>query len=274
MPKAGASRRMQPPRPRRWWAAAAVPAAAVVGVGGVTGWGGGGGGGGRSRLREDRDRPKARPSSRPRGPSFPSDPPEPGAHKIEGRRQGRDDHRYFPGDTIHAPKVAVPGGGDDGHYYTVIVAKLFPPNEDLDFFDWTELAWVRAATDAEAAEASERVAKAQAAKVAAEWKAKERRHVIDGFRTWLEGLGYASVAAGAEGSPYTDAEVAKRVLLDPQPLYHGMDPVPAGSLAQGASSTLRIGIIPGGGPVVVREDYYSYDDYCSSWWAPKDFSWV
>lgn len=89
--------------------------------------------------------------------SFPDSAPEIGAHQISGRRTGRDDRRYEVGQTIHAVKVSVPGGGPDQHYYTVLAAKLYPPHEDNQEFDWREIAWVRAATDAEAAPVAARV---------------------------------------------------------------------------------------------------------------------
>lgn len=103
------------------------------------------------------------------GPSqprhYPTTPPEAGAHEISGRRTGRGDARYEAGHVIHAPKVQVPGGGPDGHYYTVLAAKLWPPNEDNQQFAWSETSWVRAATDAEAAPVVARLAAARAAKV-------------------------------------------------------------------------------------------------------------
>lgn len=114
-------------------------------------------------------------ASAPEGPSvddaprksrrYPTDPPEEGAHEISGRRTGRGDARYEPGQCIHAPKVAVPGGGPDGHYYTVLAAKLWPPNEDNQQFGWSETAWVRSATDDEAAPVVARLASARAARL-------------------------------------------------------------------------------------------------------------
>jgi hypothetical protein len=86
----------------------------------------------------------------PRGPAFPASAPEAGAHKIEGRRNGRQDSRYDVGQVVHAPKVSIPGGGPDKAYYVVLAAKMCSPNEDQGYYDWTECAWVRAATDEEA----------------------------------------------------------------------------------------------------------------------------
>lgn len=82
---------------------------------------------------------------------FPTSAPEVGAHQISGRRTGRSDRRYEIGQTIHAPRVSTPGGGPDQRYYTVIASALSAPCEDMDQYEWTETAWVRAATDAEAA---------------------------------------------------------------------------------------------------------------------------
>lgn len=83
--------------------------------------------------------------------AFPQSPPEPGAFQIQGDRSGRNDRSYDVGKTIHAPKVRDPGGGPDGHYYTVLASVLYPPNEDMGHYGWRERAWVRPATDAEAA---------------------------------------------------------------------------------------------------------------------------
>jgi hypothetical protein len=95
--------------------------------------------------------PSAPRRQAPRRPPFPSTPPEPGAFRIEGRRDGRRDERYSTGMVVHALKVREAGGGPDGHYYTVLCSGLFPPCEDNQQFDWQEIAWVRPATDAEAA---------------------------------------------------------------------------------------------------------------------------
>jgi len=89
--------------------------------------------------------------------SYPASPPEPGAHEIGGRRSGRDDRRYDVGAVVHAPKVGPAGGGPDRHYYTVLASRVSPPNEDNCQFDWSEHAWVRAATDAEAAPVAARL---------------------------------------------------------------------------------------------------------------------
>lgn len=96
-------------------------------------------------------------ASTSRRSTFPSAPPEPGAHMISGRRTGRDDRRYDVGSIVHAPKVAKAGGGPDSHYYTVLACRMSPPNEDNDDFDWMEHAWVRAATDKEAAPVASRI---------------------------------------------------------------------------------------------------------------------
>ncbi len=81
--------------------------------------------------------------------SYPTSALEPGAHEISGRAERGD--RYTVGQVVHAPKVAVPGGGPDGHYYTVLAETWVPADEDQDHFDARRYAWVRAATDAEAA---------------------------------------------------------------------------------------------------------------------------
>ncbi len=93
-----------------------------------------------------------------RRPSFPSTAPEAGAVIISGRRTGRGDRRYEVGACIHAPLVRDAGGGPDGHYYTVLAATMAAPNEDNQQFEWRELAWVRPATDAEAAPVAAKVA--------------------------------------------------------------------------------------------------------------------
>jgi len=114
---------------------------------------------------------KAGSPSHPRGHaiSYPTSAPVEGAHEISGRRDGRGDRRYDVGQIIYAPKVALPGGGPDRHYYTVLACRLVPPNEDMGHYDWTEYAWVRAATDEEAAgKATERRA-ADAPRVVAEF---------------------------------------------------------------------------------------------------------
>jgi len=105
--------------------------------------------------------PKARPVTRaPRRPSFPTEPPEPGAHRIEGRRSDRRDSRYDVGSVVHAPKVKIEGGGPDRHYYTVLAAVMYPPNEDNGQYGWVECAWVRASTDEEAAPVAARLTSA------------------------------------------------------------------------------------------------------------------
>lgn len=96
--------------------------------------------------------------ARERQPAFPDTAPEPGAIRIEGTRLGRNDQRYDAGATVHAPKVREAGGGPDGHYFTVIVARLFPPCEDAGHYHWTEYAWVRPATETEAAPVAARIA--------------------------------------------------------------------------------------------------------------------
>jgi len=107
--------------------------------------------------------------AKPRTPSFPDSAPEIGSHQISGRRTGRGDRRYEAGQTIHLPKVSAPGGGPDQHYYTVLSATISAPNEDNQEFDWREIAWVRAATDAEAAPVAARISTrdARAAELAA-----------------------------------------------------------------------------------------------------------
>jgi hypothetical protein len=97
-----------------------------------------------------------------RRPSFPATAPVPGAVLISGRRTGRSDRRYDVGTCIHAPTVRDAGGGPDGHYYTVLAARMTPPNDDNQQFDWEEYAWARPATDAEAAPIAARVAAREA----------------------------------------------------------------------------------------------------------------
>lgn len=99
----------------------------------------------------------ARRSSAPRRPVFPWDaPPSPGAHLVSRRAQRGEG--YAVGQVVHAPKVQVPGGGPDGHYYTVLAETWTPANEDNGQFDSQAHAWVRAATDEEAAPLAARAA--------------------------------------------------------------------------------------------------------------------
>jgi hypothetical protein len=101
-----------------------------------------------------------RTTSAPRRSSFPATAPEPGAHRVSGRSRGRDD-RYTVGQVLHAPKISVAGGGPDGHWYTVLA--------ETWYFEPTRAAWVRAATDAEAAPGAARLAaKEQSASLRAE----------------------------------------------------------------------------------------------------------
>lgn len=105
----------------------------------------------------------------PRGPRYPESAPEAGAHEISGRRNGRDDRRYDVGQVLYAPKVTIPGGGPDGHYYVVLACRLNRPNEDMGWYDWTECAWVRAATAEEAETKAASMRRAAAPKVVAEY---------------------------------------------------------------------------------------------------------
>jgi len=91
-----------------------------------------------------------------------------GSHEISGRRTGRTDRRYEVGAVVHAPKVSVPGGGPDGHWYMVLGAEMRRPNEDNGDFDWREIATVRAATAEEALAPSSARAVSDSRKTAAE----------------------------------------------------------------------------------------------------------
>lgn len=99
----------------------------------------------------ERVAPRRPAAPRPSRSAYPTAPPTEGAHEVSGRRTGRADRRYEVGATIHGPRVGPVGGGPDGHYYTVLAARIDAPCEDMGHYDWREHAWVRAATVAEAA---------------------------------------------------------------------------------------------------------------------------
>lgn len=112
---------------------------------------------------------KPRRPHAPRGPRFPETAPEPGAHLINGRRDGRDDARFDVGMVLHAPKIATLGGGPDGHYYVVLACRLDRPCEDNGEYDWREHAWVRAATAEEAESKAAEIRRANAPKTVTEY---------------------------------------------------------------------------------------------------------
>lgn len=101
--------------------------------------------------------------SAPRKSSFPSSAPAVGAELIRMRRRGRSDGRYDKGDVFHGPKVHVPGGGEDGHWYYVYAARMLSPNDDNGDYDWMEELWVRPATVAEANAPAAKIAAAELA---------------------------------------------------------------------------------------------------------------
>jgi hypothetical protein len=104
----------------------------------------------------------SRPSPQGQATPHTQTAPEPGAIDIRAIRRGRADRHFQAGSTIYGPKIQQPGGGPDGHYYTVISSTLYPPEEDIGEHDWVERAWVRPATDAEAAPLHEKMSKQSA----------------------------------------------------------------------------------------------------------------
>jgi hypothetical protein len=77
-------------------------------------------------------------------------PKDPREQQIQRKADGRNDVRYSVGATIHAGKVTG-GGGPDGCWWTVVACQRPFRNEDLGYYDWTETATVRPATDEEVA---------------------------------------------------------------------------------------------------------------------------
>lgn len=89
---------------------------------------------------------------------------------IQRRCADRHDAQYRVGCTIRCGHV-VGGGGPDGHYFTVLSVQKPSRNEDMGFYDWTETARVRPATDEE----SGPVAAEIAAEIAAASKTEPAR---------------------------------------------------------------------------------------------------
>lgn len=88
---------------------------------------------------------------------------EPGETQIS--RDGGKHTRYRVGETVYLPRVAG-GGGDDGHYWTVVEEGWSRANEDMG--QYSDYCWadVRPATTEEATEEAARRAEVAAAKVA------------------------------------------------------------------------------------------------------------
>ena len=102
----------------------------------------------------------SRKPSAPRAPAYPVSAPAPGAVTIGGRRDGRSDMRYSVGDVVVYDVRA-------GAKYGVVLARVMvAPNEDMGHYSWTESAWVRPATETEAAPVRARRAAAESAKLA------------------------------------------------------------------------------------------------------------
>lgn len=98
----------------------------------------------------------------PRTAKYPTSAPVEGAVEISGNRDGRTDRRYEVGQTVVYDAKSASGA----KYGVVLATKLWPPNEDGGHYSWSETAWVRPATEAEAAPLRERRAAEQAAKLA------------------------------------------------------------------------------------------------------------
>ena len=95
---------------------------------------------------------KAAPKTVSRAPKSSYREPKDGERQITARSVDRDD-RYEIGEVRYIPKVSG-GGGEDGHWFTVVAEWKSGPNEDNQKFDWTKEAIVRAATPEEVEVAS------------------------------------------------------------------------------------------------------------------------
>lgn len=85
---------------------------------------------------------------------YPTEPPTPDAREISGKREGRHDSRYVEGQVVVYDAKSASGA----KYGVVLASKMWPPHEDNQRFGWSESAWVRPATEDEAAPLRERKA--------------------------------------------------------------------------------------------------------------------
>lgn len=141
--------------------------------------------------------PKTTNTSQPKVPaSKPARTLQPGEQFISRPSQGRDDDGYETGRTYRFARIPG-GGGPEGRYWTVTASGKYRVTEaqnDTREGEWDCWAHARPATDAEVAPVAERIAAAEAEKVAKKDAEAARdaawRQTVANLTAGLEATGY------------------------------------------------------------------------------------